>query len=208
LDVNYIRCVNGFPESIMPMDALLLKLDGLHHAAFRCRDAEQTRWFYEDVLGLPAAAGVVLDIVPGTGAHNPYFHIFFELGDGNYIAFFDAPGDANPAWFERKDSFDMHVAIEAATESDMLAMQTRIRSFGIKCAGPIDHHFVRSVYMYDPNGIQVEIAVRTAMHDTIMSREKDALPESLRQWTKRTRAAKETKFGAAALDLRGTTTQP
>lgn len=25
---------------------------GVHYAAFRCRDAEQTIWFYRDVLGL------------------------------------------------------------------------------------------------------------------------------------------------------------
>jgi hypothetical protein len=62
--------------------------------------------------------------------------------------------------------------------------------------------------MYDPNGIQVEITVRTGMHDTIMSTEKETLPESLRRWTKRTRAAKEMKFGTFALDLRGTTDPP
>ena len=26
---------------------------GLHHNAYRCRDAEKTRVFYEDFLGLP-----------------------------------------------------------------------------------------------------------------------------------------------------------
>lgn len=31
-------------------------LRGIHHNAFRCRDAVQMRWFYEDVLGLMAAA--------------------------------------------------------------------------------------------------------------------------------------------------------
>jgi catechol 2,3-dioxygenase-like lactoylglutathione lyase family enzyme len=179
------------------------KIDAVHHTAFRCRDAEQTRWFYEDVIGLPAAAGLVLDTVPGTHAQNPYMHIFFELGDGNYIAFFDAPGDADAAWFERKDSFDMHIAVEVESEEKLLAMQTRIRSFGVKCAGPIDHGFVKSVYMYDPNGIQFEITVRTRDHDKILSSERKALPKRLAEWTAKTRADKESKFGAAALDLRG-----
>jgi catechol 2,3-dioxygenase-like lactoylglutathione lyase family enzyme len=184
------------------------RLGAIHHLAFRCRDAEQTRWFYEDVLGLPAAAGIVLDVVPGTGKQNPYMHIFFELGDGNYIAFFDAPADADPAWFERKDSFDMHLAIQADSEAHMLAMQARIRSFGIKCAGPIDHEFVRSVYMYDPNGIQVEITVRTAAHDEIMDQEKKSLAPLLKEWTERTRVQKVVKFGAEALDLRGSAVRP
>jgi catechol 2,3-dioxygenase-like lactoylglutathione lyase family enzyme len=179
------------------------KIDAVHHAAYRCRDAEQTRWFYEDVIGLPATAGLVLDTVPGTHAENPYMHIFFELGDGNYIAFFDAPGDADPTWFERKDSFDMHIAVEVDSEEKLLAMQSRIRSFGIKCAGPIDHGFVKSVYMYDPNGIQFEITVRAPDHDKIMSDEKAVLAKRLAEWTATTRAAKEAKFGADALDLRG-----
>ena len=29
---------------------------GLHHNAYRCRDSEQTRRFYEDVIGLPLIA--------------------------------------------------------------------------------------------------------------------------------------------------------
>ena len=39
----------------------LKRLGNVHHAAYRCRDAEQTRWFYEDVLGLPLAAAMGFD---------------------------------------------------------------------------------------------------------------------------------------------------
>ena len=28
-------------------------IKGLHHNAYRCRDTEETRHFYEDFLGLP-----------------------------------------------------------------------------------------------------------------------------------------------------------
>jgi catechol 2,3-dioxygenase-like lactoylglutathione lyase family enzyme len=174
----------------------------IHHVAFRCRDAEQTRWFYEDVLGLPVAAGLVFEEMPGTRKKNPYMHIFFQLGDGNYLAFFDSPGDAAPDWFVRKAGFDMHVALQVPSEAQMLAMQERIRSFGIECRGPIDHHFVRSVYMYDPNGIQVEITVRTSEHDPVMESERKGFAQTLKQWSQRTREQKVAKFGAQALDLR------
>lgn len=178
-------------------------LCSLHHAAFRCRDAEQTRWFYEDVLGMKASAGIVLDEVPGTNDPVPYMHIFFEMGDTNFVAFFDAPSTADPAWFKRKDSFDMHIAIQARDEAHMLEMQQRIRSHGVSCLGPVEHHFVRSVYMYDPNGIQVEITTRTADHDRILAEEGVALPQVLKAWTAQTRAEKEAKFGAEVLDRRG-----
>ena len=44
-----------------------MNIKGLHHFAYRCRDAEETRHFYEDVLGLPLAHLIKLDHVPSTG---------------------------------------------------------------------------------------------------------------------------------------------
>jgi hypothetical protein len=40
---------------------------GLNHYAFRCRDAEETRHFYEDILKLPLACTIYHDRVPSTG---------------------------------------------------------------------------------------------------------------------------------------------
>lgn len=175
---------------------------GVHHGAFRCRDAEQTRWFYQDVLGLVTEGGVALEEVTGTGEHDPYMHIFFRMKNGEYIAFFDAPGSASPDSFDRKASFDMHWAFEVESEDDLLQMQQRIKSFGITAHGPIDHGFVRSIYMYDPNGIQIELTTRAANHDQFFAEEKAHFAEEMVRWTKRTRAMKEEKFGAAALDAR------
>ena len=47
----------------------LQRARGINHVAYRCRDAEQTRWFYGEVLGLPEAEikrrlERVLDVVP------------------------------------------------------------------------------------------------------------------------------------------------
>jgi catechol 2,3-dioxygenase-like lactoylglutathione lyase family enzyme len=177
-------------------------LMGVHHGAFRCRDAEQTRWFYEDVLGLVTEGGLVLEEVTGTGAQDPYMHIFFRMRNGEYIAFFDAPGSASPEWFKRKDSFDMHWAFEVESEEALLEMQKRIKSFGVTAHGPIDHGFVKSIYMYDPNGIQIELTTRMSNHDAHFAEEKAGFAEMLAEWTRRTRAQKEEKFGAEAIDLR------
>ena len=77
----------------------------LHHFAWRCRDAEETRHFYEDLLGLPLVYVVRLDNVPSTGEHCPYIHLFFAMTDGSYLAFFDLgdgikaePSPNTPAW--------------------------------------------------------------------------------------------------------------
>jgi catechol 2,3-dioxygenase-like lactoylglutathione lyase family enzyme len=52
---------------------------GVHHSAFRCRDAEETRRFYEDVLGLPLKAALTFEKDPagrlcryyGAALHTP-----------------------------------------------------------------------------------------------------------------------------------------
>lgn len=177
---------------------------GIHHAAYRCRDVEQTIWFYRDVLGLVAEGGLVIEEVPGSdGVEDPYMHIFFRLKNGEYIAFFDAPGSADPDWFQRKHGFDLHIAFEVESEEAMLAMQQRIQAMGVSCFGPIEHGVVRSVYMYDPNGIQVELTIRTAAHDAIFAAERAALAAKLTEWQQRTWAQKVAKFGEAALRKRG-----
>ena len=62
----------------------------LHHNAYRCRDSEQTRAFYEDFLGLKLAC--TLDIEETmTGRKTRTLHTFYEMGDGSYLAFFEAP---------------------------------------------------------------------------------------------------------------------
>ncbi|RIA37965.1 catechol 2,3-dioxygenase-like lactoylglutathione lyase family enzyme [Hephaestia caeni] len=175
---------------------------GAHHVAYRCLDAEQTRWFYEDVLGLRLAAALVIAEAPGTGEQLEYMHLFFELGDGKYIAFFDAPGNARPEVLDRKHSFDIHVALEVASEEELLAMQERIRGHGKTCFGPVEHEFVRSIYMYDPNGIQLEVTYRTAKHDAIMAEEELHAREAIAEWSARTRAQKIEMFGAERLEIR------
>ena len=181
--------------------ASLERPHGINHAAYRCRDAEQTRWFYEDVLGLPLATAPVFEDVPGTGERIPYMHLFFQLGNGETIAFFDQPETADESKFARAHSFDRHLALEVRDEAALLAWQQQINAAGVSCLGPIDHGFVRSVYMYDPNGLQVELTCRTSAWEEEMSDPARARA-SIAEWSQRMRAEKERRFGAAAIDRR------
>lgn len=169
------------------MDAML---KGIHHSAFRCRDAEETRRFYEDKLGLKMAAALAFDEEPGSGKAHPYVHIFFEMPDGNYIAFFDAPGSARPEQFKPAHGFDRHVAFEAGSIEALHAWKKRLDEQQVPSFGPIDHHFVKSIYMWDPNGLQVEITARDPQHDSIMASEAASARDILAEWTARTAEAK------------------
>ena len=156
-------------------------LRGIHHSAYRCRDAEETRAFYEDVLGLPLAAALHEEREPGSGRPHPFVHIFFALPDGNYIAFFDAPSSA-PAQFDPVHGFDRHIAFEATDEADLLAWQAKLAAANVPCFGPIDHGFVRSVYFSDPNGLPLEITTRVAAHDAILAEEAGHARSVLAGW--------------------------
>jgi|TARA_Y100001936_G_scaffold254057_1_gene324198 catechol 2,3-dioxygenase-like lactoylglutathione lyase family enzyme len=192
----------GEPQA---MNKPLQALGNIHHAAYRCVDAEQTRWFYEDLLGLTLAAAFEEDIDFGEnlGRNRHFLHIFFEMADGNYIAFFDEPGISKPEHFGRKDSFDMHLAFETESLDSLREWQDYLNAAGKTCLGPIDHGFVHSVYMYDPNGIQVEITCRAENSDAIMKDEAASARDALNAWTAKTRKQKEEVFGAERLDKRG-----
>lgn len=164
-------------------------LGGIHHSAYRCRDAEETRAFYEDLLGLPLAAALAEEREPGSGRRHPFVHIFFRLGDGNYIAFFDAPTSATPDSFTPVHGFDRHVAFEAVDDTALKVWQDRLNSAAVPCFGPIDHGFVRSIYFTDPNGLPLEITTRVAAHDAIMATEAGHAHAVVADWTARKQAA-------------------
>ena len=84
-------------------------IKGLHHNAYRCRDSEETRRFYEDFLGLPLSGS--LDIrETKSGRRTAVLHTFYRLDDGSYLAFFEAP-DMPFEWKAQHD-FDLHIALE------------------------------------------------------------------------------------------------
>ena len=77
-------------------------LQKLHHVAYRCRDARETVDFYTNVLGLRFTHMITNDRVPSTQDWSPHCHIFFEMADGSYIAFFELPGRATQQMFARQ----------------------------------------------------------------------------------------------------------
>ena len=136
-------------------------IHGLHHFAWRCRNAEETRRFYEDLLGCPLVHVIRADRVPSTGEYCPYVHIFFRLGDGSHIAFFDlgdstaaAPSPNTPAWVN-------HIALRVESLDALRAARERLLAAGVAVLGPTDHHIIQSIYFFDPNGLRLELTVPT-----------------------------------------------
>jgi catechol 2,3-dioxygenase-like lactoylglutathione lyase family enzyme len=164
---------------------------GVHHAAFLCFDAGETREFYEEVCGLKTIAAFTFDGIVDTPVKVRYMHIFFEMADGNCVAFFDLPNKLRPNDFKRTSGFKQHIAMTVATEEEMLAFKKRWEEHGYAVDGPLDHHFVKSIYTYDPNGIQVEITVKAKEYDAILAHEQAILEETMAAWELETRPNKD-----------------
>ena len=157
---------------------------GLHHFAWRCRDCEETRHFYEDLLGLPLVHVIQSDHVPSTGEYCPYVHIFFQMRDGSYIAFFDlgddqvaAPSPNTPAWVN-------HLALRVDSEAELVQAKARLEAAGVEVLGVTDHHIFKSIYFFDPNGIRLELAAQVANEEQ-MAKDSTVAHARLKEWTAR-----------------------
>ena len=149
-------------------------IKGLHHSAYRCRDSEETRKFYEDFLGLKLVNS--LGIPDGKSG---VLHTFFQMDDGSCLAFFEAPERSFD--FKHQGDFDLHIALEV-DEPTLLAMFAKGKERGIETRGIADHGMVHSIYFRDPNGYVVELTTKMAGHDAAMNPTTNGAREILDKW--------------------------
>jgi catechol 2,3-dioxygenase-like lactoylglutathione lyase family enzyme len=161
-----------------------LRIQKLHHHAFRTRDMERTRQFWEDILGMPLVGTFVETVDPVTEQPANYIHTFFELGDGSCLAFFQFQEGTyhDPTYgFQPQDPFDHHVALEVDGLEAVRAYEKRLNAAGIAVM-PIDHGYCNSIYFHDPNGMEVEITTRVAKTAEIMDTARQTAHEVLSKW--------------------------
>lgn len=161
-----------------------MRIQKLHHHAFRTHDMEATRRFWEDLLGLPLVGTFVETVDPVTEKDSNYIHTFFELGDGSALAFFQFQEGLYRAprfGFEPQDPFDHHLALEVDGVAAVRAWEDRIKAAGIPVMA-IDHGYCNSIYFHDPNGMEVEITSRVEKTPEIMREAARTAHETLAKW--------------------------
>jgi catechol 2,3-dioxygenase-like lactoylglutathione lyase family enzyme len=151
---------------------------GLHHNAYRCRDAEETRKFYEDFLGLPLVqAFEITETKSGRATH--VLHLFFQMDDGSCLAFFEDP--ATPFEFKAQRDYDLHIALEVPFSS-LQPMLDKGKAAGIETRGISDHKSIDSIYFRDPNGYVIELTAKRPDHDEQMDPKRNGARASLDNW--------------------------
>jgi catechol 2,3-dioxygenase-like lactoylglutathione lyase family enzyme len=129
------------PEGERPASAAR----GLHHVAVLCADVERTIRFYQELLEFP------LTEIVGNRDYEGSNHFFFDIGNGNLLAFFDFPGlDLGP-YAEVLGGLH-HVAISVDPER-WSRLRSKLDSAGV----PYQSESGTSIYFRDPDGTRVEL---------------------------------------------------
>ena len=156
-------------------------IKGLHHNAYRCRDSEETREFYEDFLGLPLAGTLEIGETK-SGRKTSALHTFYEMDDGSYLAFFETPDMAFE--FKEQHDYDLHIALEV--EPGVLeTMMAKGKANGIDTRGIADHMMLDSIYFRDPNGYVIELTAKRPNHDEAMDPTQNGARDILDTWQRR-----------------------
>ena len=153
-------------------------IKGLHHNAYRCRDSEETRKFYEDFLGLPLVKCFEIS-ESMTGRRTRALHSFYRMQDGSCLAFFEALD--RPFEFKEQHDYDLHIAVEVDRES-LHRMLEKGQQAGIESRGVADHRFIDSIYFRDPNGYVIELTAKRDDHDEQMDPSKNGARAELDRW--------------------------
>jgi catechol 2,3-dioxygenase-like lactoylglutathione lyase family enzyme len=162
-------------------------IKGLHHNAYRCRDSEETRRFYEDFLGLPLVNAFRISETK-SGRKTDVLHSFYRMDDGSCLAFFEAP--EMPFEFKEQHDYDLHIALEV-TQADLRRMFDKGKAAGIHTRGISDHGFIDSIYFRDPNGYVIELTAKREGREREMDETAKRAHATLADWqgTKGKRAA-------------------
>ncbi len=128
-----------------------IKTKGVNHPALIGQNYEETVKFYTEVLGMR----LVLD---QPNLDEPRMqHLFFDVGNGGFIAYFVINEGTDLELPKAKDGIGAmgHVALNLDTPIEE-AMET-LREHGVHFFGPIDRGYERSLYFKDPNDVMVEL---------------------------------------------------
>jgi catechol 2,3-dioxygenase-like lactoylglutathione lyase family enzyme len=125
----------------------------ISHPAFQGAHAEETVAFYTKVLGMD------LVLRQPNLDYEPEEHLFFHVGNDNFIAYFVPKPGVDPASYQPAQSGSGHMdhlAIDIELE-DLPKWEAHLREHGVEFEGPVDRGYERSLYFKDPNNVTVEL---------------------------------------------------
>ncbi|MFV2089724.1 MAG: VOC family protein [Pseudomonadales bacterium] len=138
-----------------------------HHLAIATRDMQATHEFYSNAMGFKLVRAEKAQTGPKAWAK----HFFYDTGNGEMMAFWEIHDDAMDPEFPTAISTGLglpiwanHIAFGAADEIELTSARERLLAAGHPVR-ELDHHWCKSIYATDPNGILVEFCTTTRAFD-------------------------------------------
>ena len=165
-----------------------MKIERIHHVAYRCRDAKETVQFYTEMLNMGFVLAIAEDKVPSTHEPDPYMHVFLDAGAGNVLAFFELPTKPDMGRDENTPPWVQHIAFQVKDREALLEYRDHLEKNGVEVLGVTDHSIFHSIYFFDPNGHRVELAAPDPDQQKALERLDSVKWDMLEEWSRTKRA--------------------
>lgn len=157
-------------------------LHGIHHVAYRCKDAKETVEFYSNLLSLDFQLAIAENHIPSTGQFDPYMHLFLDAGNNNVLAFFELPHHPELSRDKNSPEWVQYFALRVGSIDALESAKSHLETNNVKVSGPTDYGFYNSIRFTDPNGHKIELTADTSTPE-LRKLCRDAAPEVLRNWS-------------------------
>ncbi|MEK6627532.1 MAG: VOC family protein [Bdellovibrionota bacterium] len=161
----------------------MIKIEQIHHVAYRCKDAKATVEFYQKHLNMELLVCIAEDKVPSTQEPNPYMHVFLDAGQGNILAFFEITGEKEMSRDINTPLWVQHIAFQVKDSAALVKAKEELEKKGLEVLGITEHGIIRSIYFFDPNGHRLELTCVVGTADE-MKHLKEVAPQMLEEWSK------------------------
>ncbi len=167
-----------------------MKIEQIHHVAYRCKDAKETVEWYGKMLNMDFVLAIAENEVPSTKDPDPYMHVFLDAGNGNVLAFFELPTQPEMGRDPNTPIWVQHLAFKVKDRDTLLQYKTHLEAQGLDVLGVTDHSIFHSIYFFDPSGHRIELACPDPEEDAMLEKLDTVKWEMLEEWSKTKRAPK------------------
>ena len=112
-----------------------MKIEQIHHVAYRCKDAKETVEWYKKNLNMDYTLAFAENFVPSTHEPDPYMHIFLDAGNGNVLAFFELPTKPEMGRDENTPIWVQHLALKVKDRDTLVEYKEHLEANGVEVLG-------------------------------------------------------------------------
>lgn len=171
-----------------------MKIDRIHHVAYRCKDAKETVEWYTKNLKMDFVLAIAEDKVPSTHAPDPYMHVFLDAGMGNVLAFFELPTMPEMGRDPNTPIWTQHLAFKVKDRDTLIEFKEHLESNDIEVLGVTDHSIFHSIYFFDPNGHRLELACPDPKEEEMLVKLDAVKWDMLEEWSRTKKAPRHAEW--------------